>query len=137
MNFLLALGGCGLFFLLLGANFFFFFALALFNFLSRSLTLQRGCRGECQKPLIRLLLSVTRHPLPPSPAHAHTYPPSYPPHPHPPLQAPRSHPFSGLLCQRHGLCFFFFVIRIWRGGGLGKGQMLLSTTKQDKSTKPV
>lgn len=43
VNFLVALGGYGLFFLFLGAN---FFSIALFNFLSRSLTLPWGHRGE-------------------------------------------------------------------------------------------
>lgn len=57
-----------------------FSSLALFNFLSRSLTLQRGSRGERQKPLIRLLLLVT--------------PPS-----HPPLQTPRSHSFQACVSK--------------------------------------
>lgn len=53
-----------MFFLLLGANFF-FCPLALFNFLSRSLTSERGYRGERQRPLIRLLLSVSQLLAPP------------------------------------------------------------------------
>lgn len=47
-----------------GSQFIIFFSLALFNFLSRCLALQTGCGGECQKPLIRLLLSF--HPDPPT-----------------------------------------------------------------------
>lgn len=61
-NFLLALGGYGLFFLLLGAIYFFLLP-SLTSCLNGGLT--EGTYtygGECQKPLIRLVLSITQTP---------------------------------------------------------------------------
>lgn len=60
VNFLLALGGYGLFFLLLGAFFFFSFLFRLPSLTSRRRVRQRSYRGERQKPRIRLLLFVSR-----------------------------------------------------------------------------
>lgn len=54
VNFLVVLGGYGLFFLFLEANF--FFLLPSLNFLSRSLTLPWGHRGEPQVPPPQILL---------------------------------------------------------------------------------
>lgn len=95
MNFLLALEGIWFVFPVAWEPIYFFFALALFNFLCRSLILQRGLGGERQKPLIRLLFSVTQHSLLLAPPHT-----------------PRSHV---IVCQRRGLCFFFNV-NLKRGG---------------------
>lgn len=114
VNFLLALGGYGLFFLLLGANFF---------SLLPSLT---SCLGAW---LYREAaeVSVRSHWL----DFCYPSPSALPP----PSTVANSQitSISGLVCQRHGLCF---LMRIWRGAGMGE-MLLLSITKEDKSTNPV